>query len=104
MKTCQSCGKSIPAHLYDEHTSICDALDDDENPANADYYNQQEIFRNQEITEHKRSIGCKNPEDCSVSTGICGQLTFGWGNLDFNGYWEHECEECEKDHHKKEKQ
>ncbi len=31
---------------------------------------------------------------CGVSTGICESLTFGSGNLDFNGYWEHGCYEC----------
>lgn len=33
-------------------------------------------------------------EDCSFSTGICGSLTAGSGELDYNGYWEHPCFEC----------
>lgn len=37
---------------------------------------------------------CGN-EGCSVSTGICGSLTFGWGNLDDNGFWEFPCEKCD---------
>jgi len=32
--------------------------------------------------------------DCGVSTGIHGGLTFGFGELDFNGYWEEECRPC----------
>jgi hypothetical protein len=28
---------------------------------------------------------------CSTSTGICGRITRGYGKLDANGYWEHEC-------------
>lgn len=26
---------------------------------------------------------------CSVSTGICGSLTFGYGELDDYGYWKY---------------
>lgn len=36
---------------------------------------------------------CGEP-DCGCSTGICGNLTFGRGNLDPNGYWEFPCEKC----------
>jgi hypothetical protein len=32
---------------------------------------------------------CGHP--CMTSTGICGNLTHGWGELDANGYWEHPC-------------
>jgi hypothetical protein len=32
---------------------------------------------------------------CSVSTGICGTITFGRGILDDNGYWEFPCRVCE---------
>ena len=38
---------------------------------------------------------CKN-KDCSSSTGICGSITFGYGDLDDNGYWEFPCETCAK--------
>ena len=37
--------------------------------------------------------GCGRP-NCSISTGICGSLTFGCGELDKNGYWEEPCELC----------
>ena len=40
---------------------------------------------------------CGNP-NCSVSTGICGSQTFGSGELDDNGYWEHPCGACERQH------
>jgi len=44
---------------------------------------------------------CGNP-NCSVSTGIHDGLTFGSGELDENGFWEHPCpicaRECEKKH------
>jgi len=36
---------------------------------------------------------CKN-EDCAVSSGICGALTFGYGDLDDHGYWQHPCVLC----------
>jgi hypothetical protein len=36
---------------------------------------------------------CGNPE-CGVSTGIHDGLTFGSGNLDMNGFWEHPCALC----------
>lgn len=36
---------------------------------------------------------CGNPE-CATSTGIHGGATHGWGDLDHNGFWEHECEPC----------
>lgn len=31
---------------------------------------------------------------CNVSTGIHDGLTFGMGELDHNGFWEHPCYEC----------
>jgi hypothetical protein len=37
--------------------------------------------------------GCARP-DCGGSTGIHGGLTFGWGELDDHGYWEHPCAPC----------
>jgi len=42
----------------------------------------------------KKGFGCERPE-CSSSTGVCGSTTFGTGNLDFYGYWEFPCKECE---------
>lgn len=37
---------------------------------------------------------CKNPK-CSTSTAIDEMtLTHGWGELDFNGFWEFECPVC----------
>ena len=45
--------------------------------------------------------GCGN-SDCGVSTGIHGGLTFGSGDLDPNGFWEHPCEKCARwaeEHH-----
>lgn len=41
--------------------------------------------------------GCGDPK-CSVSTGIHDGLTFGSGNLDFNGFWEHPCNTCARWH------
>lgn len=37
--------------------------------------------------------GCGNPK-CSVSTGVCNNLTFGSGRLSPNGYWSKPCELC----------
>jgi len=36
---------------------------------------------------------CGNP-DCGVSSGICERITFGSGELDDHGYWEHPCVIC----------
>jgi hypothetical protein len=33
-------------------------------------------------------------EDCSVSSGICEELTFGRGELGVHGYWEIPCRSC----------
>ncbi len=38
-----------------------------------------------------------NNKDCSASTGIDGELTFGWGEF-FDGYWEHPCKICEENY------
>jgi hypothetical protein len=43
---------------------------------------------------------CGHP-DCGVSTGICGSLTFGRGELDKNGYWEEPCYICARAAEKK---
>ena len=44
-----------------------------------------------EVLDQTIPIGeCKRP--CMTSTGICGNLTHGWGELDANGYWEHPCD------------
>lgn len=36
---------------------------------------------------------CAN-KDCKISTGICGSLTFGSGELDDLGYWQKPCKNC----------
>ena len=36
--------------------------------------------------------------NCQVSTGIHGCLTFGKGELDDYGFWEHGCYECARAH------
>lgn len=41
----------------------------------------------------RKTPPCGNPR-CGVSTGIHGGLTFGWGDLDQYGYWEHPCGVC----------
>lgn len=38
---------------------------------------------------------------CRVSTGICGSLTFGQGELDPNSYWGFPCEHCAKNYKRK---
>ena len=40
---------------------------------------------------------CGNDECCS-STGIHEGITFGFGELDMYGYWEHPCRICAKDY------
>ena len=35
--------------------------------------------------------------ECRVSSGICESITFGSGELDFNGYWETPCGVCARD-------
>jgi hypothetical protein len=46
-----------------------------------------------------RKTACGNP-DCATSLGVCGSYTFGSGNLDFHGYWEHPCAVCAREHEK----
>jgi len=41
----------------------------------------------------KSTNPCGDP-DCSISTGVCDNLTFGKGELDPNGYWEFPCQKC----------
>jgi len=41
--------------------------------------------------------------DCGVSTGICGELTFGSGTLDPDGYWEIPCETCREANYRRER-
>lgn len=36
---------------------------------------------------------CGNPH-CGISTGFHEGLTFGSGDLDFNGFWEKPCDLC----------
>lgn len=36
---------------------------------------------------------CRDPK-CRISTGICGRIRAGKGNLDNNGYWEFPCRQC----------
>ena len=38
-------------------------------------------------------FGCGRPE-CSSSSNISDQISFGTGELDVNGFWEHPCFEC----------
>ena len=38
---------------------------------------------------------------CCVSIGICGNLTFGQGKLDVNGYWSKPCKKCAEEFDKK---
>ena len=47
----------------------------------------------------KKPKPCGNP-DCSVSTGIHDGFTFGSGDLDMNGFWEHPCALCARLHEK----
>ena len=47
-----------------------------------------------------RKRPCGNP-DCSTSTGICGRLTFGSGELDEHGYFDNGCEMCAREWKKK---
>jgi hypothetical protein len=35
---------------------------------------------------------------CRVSSGIHDCLTFGYGELDYHGFWEHGCYECARAH------
>ena len=44
----------------------------------------------------QRNWGCKE-ENCSVSTGIGNELTFGKGELDYYGYWSIPCYLCARD-------
>ena len=41
--------------------------------------------------------GCGD-RTCGRSSGICGSLTFGKGELDSYGYWEFPCFRCARDY------
>jgi hypothetical protein len=43
----------------------------------------------------KKDFGCGRKE-CCASTGICGSITFGTGELDPYGYWQNPCKQCEE--------
>ena len=47
-------------------------------------------------TKRKTAKDCRNPKECIASTGPHGQITFGWGNLGPEGYFEFGCRECAK--------
>ena len=36
---------------------------------------------------------CNNPE-CCCTTNIADMIEHGWGECDFNGFWEHRCVIC----------
>ena len=40
-------------------------------------------------------------KECKVSTSIGDSLTFGTGELDSNGFWQHSCYECARAHEEK---
>ena len=40
-------------------------------------------------------FGCGR-EECSASTNIAEEASFGTGALDFNGFWEFPCIPCEE--------
>lgn len=42
-----------------------------------------------------KDFGCGR-EECGASTGIDESTTFGTGELDQNGYWEHPCAVCKR--------
>lgn len=42
---------------------------------------------------------CENPE-CAISTNIADDLSFGSGELNFNGFWEFPCPVCARAHEK----
>ncbi len=44
-----------------------------------------------------RKTACGNPH-CAASSGIHDGLTFGSGELDFNGFWQYPCAPCARAH------
>jgi len=49
----------------------------------------------------KTMIKKHRKHECGASTGFCGAITFGTGELDDYGYWEYPCDECARDWEKK---
>jgi hypothetical protein len=45
-------------------------------------------------------IKLEGHSSCCISTGIHDCLTFGSGELDFYGFWEHGCYDCARAHEK----
>jgi hypothetical protein len=52
------------------------------------------MMNEQDYIARKKSNGCQNPEECGCSADPFDNLTFGWGRLDDNGYWDHMCYPC----------
>lgn len=44
--------------------------------------------------EQKREPKACGHHDCGVSTSIMEELTFGRGDIDFNGFWQFPCWPC----------
>jgi hypothetical protein len=45
------------------------------------------------MSKKRKAPACGNP-DCGVSMGVCDMLTFGSGELDHYGFWQHPCRVC----------
>jgi len=54
------------------------------------------IAHGNDRADGKRQKPCGNP-DCSVSSDYFDGLTFGWGELQMSGMWEHPCDVCEEE-------
>lgn len=65
----------------------------------AEVFTYQSLEKNNQKSNliDKDTSGCGRKE-CRVSKGICGSITFGTGELSFNGYWEFPCKKCEEAH------
>lgn len=47
----------------------------------------------------RSNFGCGRSE-CGASTNIMEDASFGTGELDFNGFWEHGCYQCARAYEK----
>lgn len=49
------------------------------------------------MSNERREPACGNA-DCAISTGVHDGLTFGRGDIDFNGFWCVPCATCARDY------
>lgn len=53
-----------------------------------------DLFNSPEQIAAQEGVPACGNYECCCSSDPFDNLTYGWGKLDYNGYWEHECFTC----------